>query len=531
MNRKDRRAQKKTGAGLPQIPRSGGTRSVIARSGATGISDMLMRLGGVPAAAPLAAVAADAPLDPVHSALAQLRLTEKLAAELKRQEQALHDHPQSIALLHAVARLQVRLDRRADALLTFRRLQEVEPAHTEAAHMIAVLSGRAPDQPDAAYVEKLFDDFADSFDDKLTNWLDYKAPQHVAAAVRAAAPPANARAIDLGCGTGLLGPEVRSLCVRLDGVDLSSRMIEKARQRGGYDTLIVGEIVATLQPRRGAYDLVFAADVLSYFGDLRAVFAAVHDALHDNGIFAATVEKGAGARYHAAKTGRYQHGEAYLHKRAAEAGFAVLSLDEVVLRREENLDVLGYVFVLRRLAADEPGAEVALSTDELLAGLDAPGAALMLAAARQVLGQGYTVGWAVDLGGHLGRHVAALRELAQHVDMVSPDAARSRRAFEAGIYDDCDTEALVAFLEERPDHFDLILAADLQPLLVDLPQFFSAVKIALAVAGAFIGLVPGDSYSEASLREMAKAEGLIVLAAEPIVLPDGRTGLCLVAES
>lgn len=528
MNRKERRAKKKAGGGSrPDV-----ALPLVAKAGAGGISDMLMHLGGVKAPVQPVTVAVEAPVDPLHAALAQLRLDESLATRLSRQEQALRDNPDSAALLHAVARLQVRLDRRADALVTYRRLLAVQPDQAEARHMIAVLSGVAPDQPDAAYVEKLFDNFADSFDDKLVNWLDYRAPQQVSAAARAALDGATAEhAIDLGCGTGLLGPEVRKLCARLDGVDLSSRMVEKARARGSYNTLIVGEIVATLQKRRGTYDLVLAADVLSYFGDLRLVFTAVHDALQDGGFFVATVERGTGARYHATKTGRYQHGEAYLRKRAAEAGFAVISLDEVVLRREENRPVEGLVFALRRLAANEPGAEVALSTEELLTGLDSPGAEAVLAAAQRTIGEGFTVGWAVDLGGHLGQHIQTLRSMAQHLDMVSPDEVRSRRAFEAGIYDDCDSEEIIPFLENRPDHFDLILATDMAPLATDLPLLFSAVKIALALAGAFVGLLPAGVCTEDELREMAKAEGLFVLAVDTVTLADGSTALCFSAES
>lgn len=537
MNRKERRTQKKIGdksrAGLPKLDFSGNP--LVAQAGTGGISDMLMHLGGVKVAVKPVVTDLPPPVDPVHAALTQMRLNESLAAQLAQQEQALRTHPESVALLHSVARLQVRLDRRADALLTYRRLLAVDAAHAEARHMIAVLSGAAPDQPDEAYVEKLFDGFADSFDDKLTNWLEYRAPQQVAAAAKSVLQGKAAkivdRAIDLGCGTGLLGPEVRGLCARLDGIDLSSKMVEKAKARDCYDGLMVGEIVTALGRRVDAYDLAFAADVLSYFGDLRTVFAAVHASLHDGGLFVATVEKGLGARYQASKTGRYQHGEAYLRKRAAEAGFGVLSLDEVVLRREENKPVEGFVFALRRLAPDEPGAEIALSTDDLIKSLDGAGADILLARAQATVGEGFTVGWALDLGGHLGRHAAELRHLAQHLDMVSPDEARSRRAFEAGIYDDCDSDEIIGFLESRPDHFDLILAADLSPLQDDLPAFFSAVKISLALAGAFIGLLPVAVASEPDLRAMAQAEGLIVLAVETVALPDGSAAYCIAIES
>src|SRR3546814_4562577 len=86
---------------------------------------------------------------------------------------------------------------------------------------------------------------------------------------------------------------VRPLTRRLDGIDLSPRMVDHARQRRIYDELQVGEIVALLQDRPEAYDLMLAADVLSYFGDLRPLFEAAHAALRNDGAFVATVEPGA----------------------------------------------------------------------------------------------------------------------------------------------------------------------------------------------------------------------------------------------
>src|SRR3546814_10484094 len=81
-------------------------------------------------------------------------------------------------------------------------------------------------------------------------------------------------------------------------------------------------IVALLQDRPEAYDLMLAADVLSDFGDLRPLFEAAHASLRNDGVFVATVEAGAETgRYVATRTGRYQHGADYLRRRAAEAGF------------------------------------------------------------------------------------------------------------------------------------------------------------------------------------------------------------------
>lgn len=53
--------------------------------------------------------------------------------------------------------------------------------------------------------------------------------------------------MDLGCGTGLMGPLLRQHVEHLAGVDLSQGMIDKARERGCYDELAVGELAAHLQ--------------------------------------------------------------------------------------------------------------------------------------------------------------------------------------------------------------------------------------------------------------------------------------------
>ena len=171
-----------------------------------------------------------------------------------------------------------------------------------------------------------------------------------------------------------------------------------------------------------------------------------------------------------------------------------------------------------------------------MAGLERPGAGILLAAARQMVGTDFAVGWAIDLGGGMATHAEDLRRLARHLDMVDPDPARSRRAFESGAYDDCETDDLIAHLEARPDHYDLILATGLLREAADPAAVFSAVKIALALAGVFIALAPavsqdGAPHDAEAWRRMAQAEGLIVLAVEPVTLPDGSAGFCLAAES
>src|SRR5207248_233908 len=74
--------------------------------------------------------------------------------------------------------------------------------------------------------------------------------------------------LDLGCGTGLCGALLRRWARTLVGVDLSPGMLEKARERGCYDRLEQGDLVAVMRtmPAR-SFDLIVATDVLIYIGD------------------------------------------------------------------------------------------------------------------------------------------------------------------------------------------------------------------------------------------------------------------------
>ncbi|WP_430397857.1 methyltransferase [Ferrovibrio sp.] len=336
MNRRDRRRQGKAGAAAP-------TATVAPLS----VSTMLMGLAGQDAAAPVVATPVALAADPVQSLLARERQQRELAEELARQQRTLAAEPDSELLLRSVGRLQLRLERRADALITYRRLLQLKPDHAEAAHLAAILAGATPEKADADYVAKLFDAFADNFDRTLTHWLDYRAPQHVATAARAAlAGRVAEHALDLGCGTGLLAPEMNGLVRRLDGIDLSPRMIEKAAERKLYHQLEVAEIVAYLAARPARFDLLLAADVLAYFGRLDDVFAAAQAALKPVGHFVATVEAHSGDGFSAGKSGRFAHGEGYLRQAAQAAGFAVASLQPVALRMEDGKPVPGLVFAL-----------------------------------------------------------------------------------------------------------------------------------------------------------------------------------------
>ena len=233
----------------------------------------------------------------------------------------------------------------------FREWTEQEPENPVARHLLAACSGKdVPNRAADAYVKQVFDNFAERFEERLES-LAYRAPQLVA---RAAAgvygePAGELDMLDAGCGTGLCGPLLQPYARRLDGVDLSPGMLERAKSTGCYDTLVEAELTDFIGSRKNAYDAIVSADTLCYFGDLQAVMTAVAGSLRSGGYFIFTVERTAQdeetmpAGFRINPLGRYSHRESYVRSALVEAGLQIKTVVQGVLRQEMGLPVAGLV--------------------------------------------------------------------------------------------------------------------------------------------------------------------------------------------
>ena len=259
-------------------------------------------------------------------------------------------HPSSRKMLGLVYYTLGRID---EATETYRSWLAEEPDNPLPRHYLAACTGRdVPERAADAYVEAVFDGFANSFDAKLAK-LTYRAPDLVAGAIaRFCAPPAKALAIlDAGCGTGLCGPLLAPYARELIGVDLSGQMLAKAAPRAVYDELVKAELTSYLLAHPGASDMIVSADTLCYFGALDEVLRAARDALRAGSWLFFTVEASVSEfhdeAFHLHPHGRYSHARHYVDQVLAQTGFAATHVDAVHLRMESGKPVDGWLIAAR----------------------------------------------------------------------------------------------------------------------------------------------------------------------------------------
>ena len=225
---------------------------------------------------------------------------------------------------------------------------------------LAVLGAvTVPDQPPSRYVESLFDDYADRFETALVEKLGYAAPKKLAALLYRTLGPDRrfACAVDLGCGTGLFGEEVACRSDRLEGFDLATKMLLHARHKHIYHHLAQADLSLAADasglftedlPRHRA-DLIGAADVMIYLGNLENTFRLVCDLIAPGGIFTFSVEdSGEATGFRLAPSLRYLHSAVYTQALLSRFGFLIRASERTAIRMDAGKPLFGILFVAEK---------------------------------------------------------------------------------------------------------------------------------------------------------------------------------------
>src|SRR6185436_10795595 len=130
------------------------------------------------------------------------------------------------------------------------------------------------------------------------------------------------------------------------GVDLSPRMIERARATSLYAELEVADMSQGLRARPDASaDLILAADAIVYVADLPPVLAEASRVLASGGLLAFTAETHGGEGVVIGQGLRYAHSAAYVRDAVHGAGLELALLENHSARNEDHAPVPGLVAV------------------------------------------------------------------------------------------------------------------------------------------------------------------------------------------
>ncbi len=282
-----------------------------------------------------------------------LQAADRIAEAAATYDQVLSLDPDHVSALANLAYCCHRRGDLAAAAELYRRLLVLRPDHAQARYLLDGLEGKNSDGPPPGYVSQLFDEYAARFDHDLVHRLGYRVPSLLADMLTVRLGPGRGEmvVVDLGCGTGLSGEILHPWAGHLTGVDLSANMVAEAGKKGCYDRLAVADVVSFLNQWAGPpIELLVAADVLAYMGNLEPLFGAASPRVPAGGMFCFSTERGEGRDWQQRPSGRYSHDHAYIVRLARAHGWEILDSREAEIRREGDRWLVGGLYLLRRSA-------------------------------------------------------------------------------------------------------------------------------------------------------------------------------------
>ncbi len=295
------------------------------------------------------------PWNNLGNALLKLGRAEEAVARFSR---ALEIDPAFVEARMNLGRALQTLGRPAEALPHLEAALAARPDDASLRFLREAAAGARPARPPDGFVSHLFDDMAATFDEHLVDRLGYRIPGRLVETLGEwlDSRPLPRRALDLGCGTGLVAQALRGRLEDVRGVDLSPNMVRRALARNLYASVEAGELTAFLSARPdSSADLIVAADVFVYVGDLADVFGHAARVLAVAGRLAFTVEGGLpGEQFALQPTQRYAHDDGYVRTLAASNGLEVVHSSAESIRTERGEPVGGRLFVLESKSPRPP---------------------------------------------------------------------------------------------------------------------------------------------------------------------------------
>lgn len=288
-----------------------------------------------------------------------LRDSDKLPLAEEQFRIILKHEPNNLLAHSMMLNLLFRQHRKTEALANIDALIAKHPNGDHYVHLrnavLGETSARAPD----SYVRGLFDEYAEKFEEHLRTTLQYRSPEilrdMITQTMNERGVELPCRLLDLGCGSGLMAEMLQDQTSERVGLDLAPKMVERASRKQDkhgqplYQHLEAIEIHEFLQRDSDRFDIIVAADVLVYVGDLDEFVRLSAARLAENGMLAFTIESDDTVEnYVLRETARYAHSDAYVKRMAAKHGWQVVAMRSDMIRSESQQPIHGHYYVLCR---------------------------------------------------------------------------------------------------------------------------------------------------------------------------------------
>lgn len=195
-----------------------------------------------------------------------------------------------------------------------------------------------PTRPDTTeLVKKKFDKLADTYEKALEKFK-YFGVDHLSRIflrhVENCSQHNQFDVLDLGCGTGLCGQRFKPFARSLDGIDLSPKMLEIARNLDIYNQLYSDDVLTYLtKAQSNTYDLVTSAGVFVYLNELQTVFTSCFSILWPGGLLVFTIDRHdeiiADVMPRPRSDLMFTYSQTYVERSLHSAGFHLIAMEKI----------------------------------------------------------------------------------------------------------------------------------------------------------------------------------------------------------